>query len=363
MACLRRPCLVDRVRRGLGARHHPRQRQGLHIESRAAVGGSRRHSRRSRRRRWRHRGDLRAGRFVDAATRCGRPHDHSRHQRRAPARRHRAAVTTSCRCRSIRPSIRSPTRSRAQVKTTPADRLITGEFGESGMGESSLHPRVARRDRAQSRGHADGLHRSRHAAEQQGARTRGDRRVDAGSGRRRLRSRRARPVERPPRRIRAVSGQPPACAQDRCRRGRPDLSAVSPPRRSAWGITSTQLLGDSLPIAEASRRIVEANMPIRMKVFRFPMREAGGGNDGQPSAAAAAAVTARRGARHEVDSRRHADRAAGFHARAIPRRAGRAAAGSTCPQSRIDEFVGWAYGSGRSAGGPCRSAMARSMLT
>ena len=45
---------------------------------------------------------------------------------------------------------------------------------------------------------------------------------------------------------------------------------------SGFGITSVQLMGNALPVADVSKYLVEAATPIRWKVFRFPMREAGG---------------------------------------------------------------------------------------
>jgi predicted amidohydrolase YtcJ len=45
---------------------------------------------------------------------------------------------------------------------------------------------------------------------------------------------------------------------------------------SGLGITSVQLMGNALPIADISKYLVEAATPIRWRVFRFPMREAGG---------------------------------------------------------------------------------------
>ena len=45
---------------------------------------------------------------------------------------------------------------------------------------------------------------------------------------------------------------------------------------AGFGITSVQLMGNALPIADASKYLVEAATPIRWKVFRFPMREDGG---------------------------------------------------------------------------------------
>ena len=77
-----------------------------------------------------------------------------------------------------------------------------------------------------------------------------------------------------------------------------------------------------------------------------------GGNDGQPPAAAAAAVTARRCARHEMDSRRHADRAVRFHARALHGRAKRQrpAQSPAEPHRRVRRLGVWIR---RSPGGSC----------
>jgi predicted amidohydrolase YtcJ len=47
----------------------------------------------------------------------------------------------------------------------------------------------------------------------------------------------------------------------------------------ALGITSTQLLGDALPAAEASKRLVEADVPMRWKYFRYPIALGGDGDD------------------------------------------------------------------------------------
>lgn len=44
---------------------------------------------------------------------------------------------------------------------------------------------------------------------------------------------------------------------------------------SAFGITSIQLMADTLPIADVSKDLVDANAPIRWKTYRFPMRAAG----------------------------------------------------------------------------------------
>ena len=113
---------------------------------------------------------------------------------------------------------------------------------------------------------------------------------------------------------------------------------------SAWGITSTQLLGDALPIADAATRIVEASIPIRVKVFRFPMREAGAETmDSRPSLPPQPSpLLDVRGMKWILDGtpieRFGFMRAAYADA---PATSGRI----NLPQSRIDEFVGWAYGS------------------
>ena len=113
---------------------------------------------------------------------------------------------------------------------------------------------------------------------------------------------------------------------------------------SAWGITSTQLLGDSLPIADAARRIVEANIPIRVKVFRFPMREAGAETmDSRPILPPQPSpLIDVRGMKWILDGT-PIERLGFMRApyADAPATSGRL----NLPQSRIDEFVGWAYGS------------------
>ena len=43
-----------------------------------------------------------------------------------------------------------------------------------------------------------------------------------------------------------------------------------------FGITAVQLIGECLPVAEVSKHLVDADVPMRWRVFRFPMREDGG---------------------------------------------------------------------------------------
>lgn len=111
-----------------------------------------------------------------------------------------------------------------------------------------------------------------------------------------------------------------------------------------YGITTLQLIADPLPIAETGKRLVEANSPIRWKAYRFPMRAAGGETI-DSRATLPPQPTARidlRGMKWIIDGtpierlaymkEPYAD---------APAERGRL----NLPQSRIDEFVGWAYGS------------------
>ena len=113
---------------------------------------------------------------------------------------------------------------------------------------------------------------------------------------------------------------------------------------SAWGITSTQLLGDSLPIAESARRIVEANLPIRIRAFRFPMREAGAETmDSRPPLPPQPSPRVEtRGMKWILDGT-PIERLGFMRApyTDAPKERGRL----NLPDSRIGEFVGWAYGS------------------
>ena len=113
---------------------------------------------------------------------------------------------------------------------------------------------------------------------------------------------------------------------------------------SAWGITSTQLLGDSLPIAEAARRIVEANLPTRIRAFRFPMREAGAEtmDSRPPLPPQPSPLVETRGMKWILDGT-PIERLGFMRApyTDAPKQRGRL----NLPDSRIDEFVGWAYGS------------------
>jgi len=111
-----------------------------------------------------------------------------------------------------------------------------------------------------------------------------------------------------------------------------------------YGITSTQLMGDALPIADLSRRLVEADVAMRWKVYRFPIREAGGDTtDGRPAMPPQpSAKIDVRGMKWVLDGT--PIERLGFMRQPYsdaPAERGRA----NFAESRIDEFVGWAYGS------------------
>ena len=110
------------------------------------------------------------------------------------------------------------------------------------------------------------------------------------------------------------------------------------------GITSVQLMATSLPIADMSKRLVEADVPIRWRVFRFPTREAGGETvDSRPTLPPQpTAMIDTRGMKWILDGT-PIERLAFMRApyADAPGERGRL----NLPIARIDEFVGWAYGS------------------
>ena len=225
-------------------------------------------------------------------------------------------------------------------------RLIEGEFSADGMGRSVVHARVARRDRAGSSGVADRVHRPRHAAQQPRARARSastTRSKDPEGGA--LRPRRAGRLERPARGIRRSiwRGRRLALKTDPA-----DVVAhLSAIRRRGARFGITQHAADGrlrCPIADVSKCLVEAGDADALEGIPFSDARGRRRNDRQPSAVAAAADAARRRARHEVDPRRHADRAARASCAQpyldAPGERGRL----NLPAERIEQFVGWAYG-------------------
>ena len=110
------------------------------------------------------------------------------------------------------------------------------------------------------------------------------------------------------------------------------------------GITSVQLMSTSLPIAEMSKRLVEADVPIRWRVFRFPLREAGGETfDSRPTLPPQPTpMIDARGMKWILDGT-PIERLAFMRAPYLD--AGGERGRLNLPVSRVDEFVGWAYGS------------------
>ena len=113
---------------------------------------------------------------------------------------------------------------------------------------------------------------------------------------------------------------------------------------SGFGITSVQLMADPMPIAQVSKYLAEADLPLRWRGFRFPMREAGGETiDSRP--VLPPQPTPRidmRGMKWIIDGT-PVERLAFLRApyQDAPGQRGRL----NFPPERIAEFVGWAYGS------------------
>ena len=111
-----------------------------------------------------------------------------------------------------------------------------------------------------------------------------------------------------------------------------------------YGITTIQLIADPLPIAETGKRLVAASSPIRWKAYRFPMREAGGQTvDSRPTLPPQPTTRIDlRGMKWILDGT-PIERLAFMRAPYldVANEQGRL----NLPPERIDEFVGWAYGS------------------
>jgi predicted amidohydrolase YtcJ len=111
----------------------------------------------------------------------------------------------------------------------------------------------------------------------------------------------------------------------------------------AFGITSIQLLGDSLPAADASKALVAADAPIRWRYFRFPIGVGGETMDSRPPLPPQPTpLIDMKGMKWILDGtpieRLGFMRAAYSDA---PGNKGRL----DLPAARIDQIVGWAYGS------------------
>lgn len=111
-----------------------------------------------------------------------------------------------------------------------------------------------------------------------------------------------------------------------------------------FGITSTQLLGDALPAAEASKRLIEADVPMRWRYFRYPIRL--GDNDildsRPPLPPQPTPLIDMRGMKWVLDGT-PIERLAAMRApySDAPAESGRV----NLAPAQIDLFAGWAYGS------------------
>ena len=109
----------------------------------------------------------------------------------------------------------------------------------------------------------------------------------------------------------------------------------------AFGITSTQLLGDSLPAVDASKGLVAADVPMRWRYFRFPI-----GADGQtldskpPLPPQPTPMIDMRGMKWILDGT--PIERWGFMRQ--PYSDAPTSGRLNLPASRIDQFVSWAYG-------------------
>ena len=109
-----------------------------------------------------------------------------------------------------------------------------------------------------------------------------------------------------------------------------------------FGITSTQLLGDSLPALAAAHALVEANVPMRWRYFRFPIGVKSETLDSRPVLPPQPSATIdMRGMKWILDGtpiERWGFMRAPYADAATNGRL-------NLPPQRIDQFVSWAYGS------------------
>ena len=110
-----------------------------------------------------------------------------------------------------------------------------------------------------------------------------------------------------------------------------------------FGITSTQLLGDYLPAVDASKALVAADAPMRWRYFRFPIGANGETLDSKPPLPPQPSpMIEMRGMKWILDGtpiERWGFMRASYTDAAAER--GRL----NLSRQRIDQFVGWAYGS------------------
>jgi predicted amidohydrolase YtcJ len=231
---------------------------------------------------------------------------------------------------------------RAQIKTTPADRLITGDFGEAAWGNPAF-----------TRAWIDGL-APNHAVWLTAFTGHGallnskalelvaiDESIKDPEGGVFVRDERGRLNGRLEEYAQYLANQRLALKTDPAEVVRIYRQFAS--EASSWGITSAQLLGDSLPIADSAKRLVEADISIRMKVFRFPMREAGAEtmDSRPPLPPQPSPLVDVRGMKWILDGT-PIERWGFMRA---PYADARTSGRLDLSQQRIDQFVGWAYGS------------------
>jgi predicted amidohydrolase YtcJ len=111
----------------------------------------------------------------------------------------------------------------------------------------------------------------------------------------------------------------------------------------SFGITSTQLLGDALRGVDASKALVAADVPMRWRYFRYPIGAGGETIDSRPPfPPQPSPMIDMRGMKWVLDGT-PIERLAFMRAPYTDEPSLRGRLNLT--QSRIDQFVGWAYGS------------------
>ena len=230
---------------------------------------------------------------------------------------------------------------RAQIKTTPAGRLIEGEFGDQAWEHPSFtrawldaiapeHPVWL----AAFTGHGTLLNSKALAfvgIDEQAPKTEGGEfgRDDRG----RLNGRLDEYAESFARRQRAIKTDAAEVAR---------IYRQYASEARAFGITSTQLLGDYLPAVDAAKALVASDTPMRWHYFRFPIVANGETLDSKPPLPPQPSPNVdMRGMKWILDGT--PIERLGFNRQPYadaPGKSGRL----NLPAARIDLFVGWAYG-------------------
>jgi predicted amidohydrolase YtcJ len=230
---------------------------------------------------------------------------------------------------------------RAQIKTTPAGRLIEGEFADQAWSHPSFNRAwldAIAPDHAvwlaAFTGHGTLMNSQALAFagidEQTPPFEGGDMGRDAHG---RLNGRLDEYAESFARRQRAIKTEPAEAAR---------LYRQYAADARAFGITSTQLLGDYLPAADASKALVASETPMRWRYFRFPIPVGGETLDSKPPLPPQPAVNIEmRGMKWILDGT--PIERLGFMRQ--PYSDAATSGRLNLQASRIDQFVGWAYGS------------------